>query len=399
MYFPFFQYGCCLEINAQRTTAYLNNLDQIAPIDTRIDMSCDCPPLFYAPDNLDVPQPITFSTPANDSVSWYDPDIEESGRFLGFIIEDVVHNAVASRQVTQRVSSSGGGSLSPIRRKERRLDFTVLMFACDELAMEYGFRFLSDTLATTGCDDACTLCDAEYRDSCHEIQGGPQLTESFNRGRWILKNVGLVDGPIWGNNPVPTAACHIRRVKFSIASEMPWKYKCPVPECSDLSFAGFPSEGTDCDNWDTILCGHQEVSCSVSEPLVVGETCLIIDITAGTEDLEHVKIKIRPDKFGYECSPETRPVGYIRVDPCDTIVIPTIPAGYTLTYDTSIETMTLTSPSGITWDGTSLIATEEGYAPTYPTLRCGDFCISVEASECSVVGSPTITIRSVHREI
>ena len=180
---------------------------------------------------------------------------------------------------------------------------------------------------------------------------------------------------------------------------MPWKFKCPVAECTDVALAGYPSAGVDCANWDQILCGHQEVSCSVNEPLIVGETGLIIRVKAGTVPLQHIEIAIRPDKFGYEANAGTRPPGYVRVDPCDLIYIPELPAGQTLVYDTSVETMIVEVPGGGPYDATPLIATEEGRAPTFPTLRCGEFCVSVSVSECSVIGSPTVSVSSVHREI
>jgi hypothetical protein len=403
MYWPFFQLGCNLEINTQRTAAYVDAIPTIAmsgSIDTRIDLKCDCPPLAYVFDALDVPQPATYITPQADQVAWFDADIPESARFLGFMISDVQQTtAVTSRSITTRISSSGGGSLGPLRNRERRLDFTVLMFACDEAAMEYGFRYLMDALASSGCDDGCVLCDAEFRESCPPINSILAPYTDLNRGRWLLKNVGLVDGPVWDTNPVEDAACNIRRVKFSLVSEMPWKFKCPVAECTDVALAGYPSAGVDCVNWDDILCGQQEVACSVSENLIVGETGLIIRVKAGSVPLQHIEIAIRPDKFGYEAAPLTRPSGYVRVDPCDLIYIPYLPAGQTLVYDTSIESMYVEVPGGGTYDATPLIATEEGRAPTFPTLRCGEFCISVAVSECSVEGGPTVSVSSVHREI
>jgi len=403
MYWPYFQLGCNLEINSQRTAAYLTHVDKIAiagQLENRIDFNCDCPPLHYNFDAAEVPHLIAYTTPKGDNVPWYDVDIPESERFLGFSIEDVVQTtSVTARQILTRVTSSGGGTLGPLRNRERRLDFTVLMFACDEAAMEYGFRYLTDALASSGCEDNCTLCDAEYRESCPPIGTAAAPYTDLNRGRWILKNVGMIDGPIWDTPPIKGAACNLRRVKFSLAAELPWKFKCPVAACTDVALAGYPSAGTLCVNWDQILCGHQEVSCSVSEPLIVGESGIIIRVKAGSVDLEHIQIAIRPDKFGYEANPGTRPAGYVRMDPCDHIYIPNLPAGYTLVYDTSIESMTVEVPGGGTQDATSYIATEEGKAPTFPTLRCGNFCISVSASECSVIGNPTVSVSTVHREI
>lgn len=397
MIFPFFQLGCNLEINLQRTKAYLTNVSCGDEMKTRIDLKCDCDPLNWAWDADDLPVPALYTTPAGDDAPWYDASISESAKFLGFMIENVDQNAITARSIKTRLSSSGGGTLGPLRAKERRLDFSVLLFACNESSMEYGFRYLTDALGSSGCDDGCTLCDAEFRDSCPSVDGS---VTSLNKGRWLLKNVGLVDGPVWGEPVLKSGGgCNVRRVTFSLVSEMPWKFKCPVVECSDVALAGYPADGVLCVNWDDIICGKQEVSCSVTEELIIGETGLIIEVKAGSVPLQHIEIAIRPDRFGYECDEASRPVGYVRTTPCDLIYIPILPASHTLIYDTSTESITVQTPGGGIYNGTPLISTNEGQAPTFPSLRCGAFCVSVAASECSIVGTPTVTISSVHREL
>lgn len=399
MIFPYFALGCNLEINIERTSAYIAS-STCAEGEFRGSKSitCDCPPLHWLiPEDGTPAQPATYTTPAGDQAPWFDADIPESGKFLGFAIEEVTQGAaVASRTVTTRISSSGGGVLGPIRNKERRLDFTVLMFACSEMAMEYGFRYLTDALGSSGCDEPCSSCDAEFRDSCPPTDGS--LT-SLNKGRWILKNVGAVDGPTWETPPVAGMACNVRRVKFSLVSEYAWKFKCPVDECIDLPLAAFPGWAVGCTNADEFFCEQQYSYCSVSESLIIGETGMIIKVKAGSVPLLHIDIAITPDKFGYECDPMSRPVGYVPAVACDRIQIPAIPAGSTLIYDTSIETITLQLPGGGVVDGTPFISTVVGRPPTFPTIRCGEFCVRVGVSECSVQGGPTMSIQSVHREI
>lgn len=395
MIFPFFAYGCGFEINIERTRAYLANACD-GGLSCHIDLKCDCPPLHWVWDEDEEPVAATYTTPAFDDAPWYDASIPESAGFLGFMIENVTQNAITARSVRTRLSTSGGGTLGPLRAKERRLDFTVLMFACNESSMEYGFRYLTDALGQPGCDDGCTLCDAEFRDSCPDVDGS---AASLNKGRWVLKNVGLVEGPIWGEHPTKGSACNLRRVSFSLVSEFPWKFKCPVAECTDLPLEGAPADTAGCENATDILCGEHEVLCAVNESLIIGETGLIISVKAGTAPLQHIKIAIRPDRFGYECNEETRPVGYTRVEPCDLIYIPYLPTSHTLVYDTSIESIVIQVPGGGEFSGIPFVSTAEGSPPTYPSLRCGSFCVSVSASECSVVGTPTVSISSVHREI
>lgn len=401
MYLPYFEFGCSLEINAQRTAAYLANLGDVCndgDFPGSKSMTCNCPPLHWEiPDDGGPPVEAVYTNPITDQAPWFDADIPESGQFLGFLVHDVTMNSVASRSITTRISSSGGGVLGPIRNKERRFDFQVLMFACNEAAMEYGMRFLTDALGSGGCDDGCTTCDAEFRDSCPPITN-PNLAQ-LNTGRWILKNVGAVEGPTWDKPPVEGMQCNVRMVKFSLASEYPWKFKCPVDVCTNEPLVGLPEWTGDCDNIDAFFCEQAYVYCSVNEPLILGETALVISVTAGSVALEHIDINITPDKFGYECDPDSRPAGYQVATPCDSIHVPFLPASSTLVYDTSTETITLLTPGGGVQDGSYLISTTVGTPPTFPTLRCGNFCISLAVSECSVQGSPTWSVQSVHREI
>lgn len=399
MYFPYFFYGCSLEINAQRTAAYLDSASTVCnagDLKSRLDLTCDCPPLHWTQEDDGAWVPAVYTNPATDQVAWFDASIPESGEFLGFMIESITQDqSVTSRNFTTRLSSSGGGTIGPLRNRERVLNFSVLMFACNEAAMEYGFRFLNDALMTRGCDTGSELCDAEFRDSCPPVDG---FDATLDQGRWLLKNIAAVDGPTWGDLPLAGSACNMRRVNFTLVSEFPWKFKCDQFVDTE-NLAGFPAAGASCVNWDEILCGQQEVSVSVSEDLVIGETGLIIEVTAGTIDLQHVKIAIRPDPYGYEVNEGSRPAGYTRTEPCDLIYIPALPASHKLVYNTSIEEISVIAPGGGKFDGTAFIAATEGYAPTFPTLRCGAFAVSISASECSVVGSPSISVSSVHREI
>lgn len=404
MYWPFFQLGCNLEINAQRTSAYLANVSDICEegeFRGAQSLTCNCPPLYWAvpEDSSDPIVAATYTTPSADQAPWLDADIPESAQFLGFLIHQVTESqSVAGRAITTRVSSSGGGVLGPIRYKERRYDFEVLLFACNELSMEYGMRYLADALGSSGCDEGCTTCDAEFRDSCPPIDGTPDW-DDINRGRWILKNVGALGGPVWMDPPLEGMQCNVRMVQFSIVSELPWKFKCEEVLCDEVALAGYPADGTDCVNWSDILCGTQEVSCSVDANTIIGEEALIIEVQAGSVPLQHIQIAVRPDKFGYECDEDSRPVGYQRMEPCDLIYIPEIPASSRLIYDTATESIRVRFAGGGEVDGSPYIATDEGRPPTFPSVRCGTFCVSVSVSECSVIGDPYVTISSVHREI
>src|SRR5690606_30837639 len=195
-----------------------------------IHINCTCPSLAWTvveDENGDlVPLEQTFTSPDVDGASWYDPDVPESARFLGFWIENIVETSVGSRTVTARASALGGGILGPSRYKERQLAFTVWLFACDNEAMQYGFRYLTDALVAPGCDDDCVLCDAQYRDVCPDLGDSPTVDE-IQAGLWTLKNVGVISGPDWGEDPARSASYYVKRVTFTLVSELPYKYRCP----------------------------------------------------------------------------------------------------------------------------------------------------------------------------
>lgn len=402
MTFPYMLYGCNLEFNTARTAAYVRNRCEICDDNSvrgEIQLRYTCDLLNWEIDESDVISAVTYNDPDTDGAPWIDSSYPESSRFLGFMIERVNKPTHIRRNVTQKVSGSGGGIIEALRPNAQQFEVDVLLFACDELAMEYGFRYLVNALAGGGCDDPCTLCDLEYRDSCPEITGTPDVDE-FNQGRWILKNVAVTVAPEWLDPPVDGLTHYVRRARFSFASELPWKFTCP-----DTCVAGatFPVEeptlpcGMD---FEKFFCSETFVGCAVTEPSIVGETGIIVSLTSGTLPLSGIEIRIIPDQNGWACDPETAPEGFVDPDPCDLIYIEDLPAGYTLHYDTSIEQVIVISNAGVVSDGTPYLSFGGvGNPPSYPVVRCGSFCVKVVVDECSVSDGAEVTIESVHREL
>lgn len=400
MYFPFLRYGCSLEINAARTASYLANRCDVCetPIGGTVDVRNSCNILNYDLDDAETAiVSKTYVSPTADA-PWFDSSNSESARFLGFIISDVSKPTHIGRAVTQRISGSGGGVLETLRATAQVLEIEVFLFACDEAAMEYGFRYLTNSLADTGCDDGCTLCDLEYRDSCPDFTGTPTV-DLFNQGRRILKNVGLVSAPEWVDPPVTGMEYFVRKAKFSLASELPWKFECAqVCTANEAFVIETPTLGCGSD-FDTFFCADSIVSCAVSEPSLVGETGVIVDITAGTKPLSGIRIQFYPDQFGWACDPDSAPADFVLPDPCDIVYIEDLPTGYTITYDTSIERVYVTTNSGVQFDGTPYLSFDGiGGPPSYPTVKCGDFCVRIVVDECSVSTGAKATVQTVHRE-
>lgn len=219
MYFPyvFFDCGAGFVINSAATSAYINAICEICEENVlgTLAADCDCDPLYW---DSTGPTPVVYTTPNGDNAPWQTPHLPESNRFLGYRILSVVRPNQISRTITPRIGRSGGGVLGPLNRGAIRFDFQVLLFACDELAMEYGYRFLTNRLACLGLDSQCGRGTLLYRDTCHELSGSPSADE-IDAGLWIVNDALLVNGPVWAEDPIPGMRKHVRRVDFSIAGE------------------------------------------------------------------------------------------------------------------------------------------------------------------------------------
>lgn len=406
MYWPYFSLSCGgFEINENRTASYLSNACEICvPNSLLRDLGtkyyCNCNVLnweiFTDEEGDDTVIPANYVAPDIDGAPWYNPDSPESAGFLGFLVNDIKMNSVVGRSVTTRATAYGGGVLGPLRRTERTIEFNVFMFACNSESMDYGFRYLTDALGGVGCDDGdCTLCEAEYRDNC-AVVGDPPTVSQFESSLWILKNVGLLSGPNYTDNPAPSLACNVREVTFTLVSEQPYKYKCPITEVDNEAFTGMP---VDCQSIDSWFCDDSTICNSVEENITIGETALIIQVQAGSKPLGDVRIEITPDQFGYVCSPETAPAGYVPPSPCASIRLTDVPSGAKLVYDTSIESIYMILPGGDVVDATRFLDPRVADIPSYPTLRCGSFCLCISVERCSVSPGSTLTVYSQHREL
>lgn len=220
MYFPYVSFSCGtgFVINAAATAAYVSAQCSICAdeIMGTLALDCDCDPLFWT--TSPTPSPITYTTPAGDGAPWYTSSIPESARFLGYRVQNVESQNQVSRTITQRLGSSGGGVLGPLARSVVRLDFQVLLFACDELAMEYGYRFMSNRLACLLFTSPCDRGTLIYRNTCQELSGSPSQAAVI-AGRWQVDNALLISGPTWGADPIAGMRKYVRRADFSIAGE------------------------------------------------------------------------------------------------------------------------------------------------------------------------------------
>jgi hypothetical protein len=301
-----------------------------------------------------------------------------------------------SRKVVDRVAEFGGASLGRLRRRGRTMKFTLIGFGSYELAMDYGFRWLTDLL--TSQETVCATCDMTFRTSCPPISNPPSYQE-WDTGRWTFKDVGIVDGPHYEDPPNGDMACNMRRVSFTVVAQVPYAYKCPVlwadavawiptlwadgdPGCPPLDWVCAPTTyNTDCVN-------------VTGSGTSVGEDALVIQVQAGFRDILNVTIKVTPNPFNLDClDPSLR-------YPCDTVVIPMLPARYRLDYDGTNQTITVTRPDGVVEDGTPYIYSGSD-PPSFPVVRGNQFCVCITSDRCSWSGDDEAvwSVWLAHREL
>lgn len=408
------EFGCTSIADPNRTAQYVANAQNPAycvnganllapekPSWTFLDVACQCPALQWISDEPgEVPVPVLpYTTPKLDIAPWYSPLNPESAFFHGFIIEkieDLSTNSV-SRAITNRATRYGGGTLGSLRKLPRKFKVTLLAFGNNECALDYAFRWLSDTL-TYQCNDDCGLCDATVRTCCPELDPLNPTYKDWDRGRWTFKNVGIIDGPKYEDGPTDANRCNVRRISFTLASESPYAYKCPVV-CMKDQILVQAIDACPPVNW---ICGEgrrSKICCRTENSFSIGDDGILVVVNAN-EDLYNLKISLTQDIFGYECGTVPAPAGYSHLAPCAEILIPFLPSGYTLRYDTGEERITVILPGGLERDGTPYVDASTGQPPTFPSIRCGGFCVCLTVDRCGFSsGGSTASIYSQHREL
>ena len=385
-----------LEFNPAQTAAYLASRCDICPdsLSSTIDLNNRCDILNWELNGAETAtQAVTYTTPAADGAPWYDASIPESATFLGYMVSRAEKPSHISREITQRISGSGGGVLETLRPGPQVWDVEVYLFGCDEASVEYGMRYLSNIITDGGCEsDNCEMCEVEIRDTCPSFTGTPTVDE-FNTGRWLLYNASMTRSPEWTDPPAEGTAHYVRKARFQFASELPWKFK-PGETCSDEEEFTLTTPtlgcGADFDSW---FCAPTAVRCSVTEALPAGETGFIITIRAGVDQpLYGVSIEITPDPTGDVCA------GIDPGTPDEVIYFNYVPTNRSIIYDTTTEKVWLRNTGGTLFDGTPYMTFDGGSPPVFPNVRCGDYCVSVIVDECSVSSGAFANIETVHRE-
>jgi hypothetical protein len=171
--------------NHARLATYMNALG--SPFDSGSAI-CKCDTLtaeilgdapYTLPDDPDNPAP------------WYDPNVPESGQFLGVMILTVDGDSTYPQSRTVSTSVGGVGSLGPTRTDPRPMTFTALLLGTTCCAVAYGYQWLTQALqpADADCNGQCA-----YRYSCCPDEG--QTADQFNAAyRRTYRRVALTSGP------------------------------------------------------------------------------------------------------------------------------------------------------------------------------------------------------------
>lgn len=388
MYFPYFKFGCDLVINSAATAAYVTNQCDICTDDIKgtLTLASDCDPLLWT--TAASPAPIVYTSPATDPAPWYDAGTPESARFLGYRVLNVTKANPLERDITKLIPNATtlGGVISPFKPSAQQYKFAVLLFACDELSMEYGYRFLEQKLLNgcTGDDDPCSIYDIEFRNTCQRLGVAPTQAEVL-AGRWFLKNSGLIQGPVWGEDPLPGMRKYVRRVEFTVASEQPWTYGTATGITSEESYPAIGTDTCGSPTLDAFFCDTLTVSETLSTSGTSGTLAFLVEIHADDYTMQDVHIRITSGAC---------PGGAELYD----LHIDRIPPENTFTFDTSTNTVLMTS--GVTTvDGAPFLDVSEGPI-TFPVLSglSGSYCVIVEAYECSIRPDTWVSITQVTRD-
>ena len=227
--YGYLRLGCQTIANPQQTIDYLTCSTEAPRVPFHVQVMSE--PCTAARTNLGQP----FVSPAADEAPWYN-GTAASGEFLGMIVSDMTGlDGTLKREITARAVGIGGGALGPMRAGHRELQVRATMYAASCEGMDHGIRWLTNTLYGGACGPSET-CDLELWTGCPD-------NGTLNQSRWFLKNVSVLTGPTFAEGPLDYNPCNIREVEFTLASEEPWLYKCPVNLTDKATALTAPSTG------------------------------------------------------------------------------------------------------------------------------------------------------------
>lgn len=409
--------------NTTRLQAYLTNVG--SPFDNGPDI-CTCDAL--TPEILGDLGPYTTPSDPASPAPWYDPDMPETGEFLGFLPLSVggVDDNPRTRNVNNAVG--GGGIFGPVRDQPRTMTVSGVLIGTTCCGAEFGLQFLSEALR--GCTG--DACDGDCFEMFHCCPDPGMTPEQFRaRYRRTFRRTALVDGPRVisrsGTGSCSNDGCaggDLIQVEFILVAANPWAWTDPIP----LLDVDLPPAGTgDCLEWcvSTDVTGPNScdpadclfIDCATGGdacndprtpvptppqptipeagfcvPLAPERQCYTLDLSdrpmwssdvpiltlsAGSSALRNVRIT-----FYEQAADDVRTCGELadddRCSPHSDFVITYVPAGGTVTIDGQIGRAVIEC-NGDCRVSSYVFGNQDGGPVRINELSCSKYCVCVEA--------------------
>ncbi|MTE20269.1 hypothetical protein F0L17_14355 [Streptomyces sp. TRM43335] len=418
--------------NTARLAAYLESMG--SPLTSGSDI-CTCATLTA--DVLDQPEYTTADDP-DSPAPWYDPDIPESGDFLGFL--PLAVEGVDDYPVTRTVTNAvvGGGAIGPARARPRTITVSGILLGLTCCSVGYGLHWLAETLQ--GCTGAGCGGDCMTLYTC--CPGEDMTAEEFNdRYRRTYRRVSLVSGPTVtgrvGSGDCQAGRCasgaDIVTVEFTLVAATPWPWTDTIP----LMDVALPLDDSDaCITWcvsgssDPACagpCPHAECfdpespcadpgcappappSPALPEtcfclPLAVERDCYDLDLSdrpqwstdvpmitvrAGANELRGVTVAFYEKAGALEGLPCDQVADINRCGPHSEYTIDYVPPGGVVTIDGQVGRAVLecggecrTAPN---------VFGRDGAPPSFRPLDCASYCVCISSSAIDPPG-PDATV-------
>lgn len=429
MLIDYFSIGSNEVWSSLRTSTYLQTVG--SPFTSGASW-CSCPTLtrrMLDPDGEAAPA--AYDTPATDPAPWYDADVADSGRFLGFLPLSMtgLDDSPRARNITNGVG--GGGVFGPSRTLPRTITVTGLLIGTSCCAVDYGLHWLAESLA--GCTgDSCDGDCVEMFNCCPDTS----MTRAafLAQHRRSYRRVALMSGPNVTDRVGTGGSCaagtcgangDILQVEFVLTAATPWPWTDETP----LLDVDFPIGGSGaCIEWclshavgdnDPVCipgeCAHAECTATTDPcadplkavpappvptapdpgfciPLAPVRTCFSIDLTArpqwssdvpmitvlaGSSELRNVRISMyeQPTGTTQSCA---QIADQNRCSPVNDFFITYIPAGGAVTIDGQTGRAT-TECDGDCRTASTVFGSEDGGPVQITELTCAQYCVCLES--------------------
>lgn len=303
---------------------------------------------------------LVFNDPTD--ADWYDPSNPCSAEFAGFIVTDIEYGRGFRRRVTNTID---GGLVGRRNLLAREIDVVGYIVSSSECGKQFGLEWLNSKLDNQNCADGnCAKPELKIAACCDT--GDP------SKGVRVLKNVKALTPATEEDREDILASCGAK-VEFTLSAEIPYFFKDLTDIAADQPVSDVPAPNwckpacSGSDIWpdcgptnnatnvaDSLVTRDSGVKC-FCEPVFVSTDCFQIDgnpdlptflnwsITSA-QDLQNVNVVLYESQ-GAGTDPVSNPDLY----QCAVLSksdINFIPAGHTISYDSSSKTVLVTDSAG-----------------------------------------------------